>query len=634
AERLHKLGFEAVYHFQDNPGLYREMLRDGHPGIYIMCPDSLKDYAVKHCDWKDTILVIDEFSSIRKEVLSKTEIMPEFERLMAESQTLVAIDAFLGDIDARIISRYRPGARAIYDQAFTPSQKPIQWLETRTKDGKISMSHDGIGYGLLRQWVNQNYRIAIASDSKRDAKIYARFLRRLGVKVLLCTSETVESNQRLLKDPDGILAETEAQVLIYSPTAQSGLDVQTHFDRGLALYSGVISPLDFLQMIGRCRQCDQWAVSAPRRSLDPNCLVSSLDSPKVLKMGEKLQQTFTDLEIESSAKTRGWGLWQSITKEIEKSFHSEYLQQLLGYFFGSVETVEVECDRNYYQSDGKEIKQEETQAMLKANLGNGQRLQSLQKAPSKDSDVWDLALAVQYDRYPKIWKILIQTFAQGHSEAQQWAIEFAIVVSSDRLEKLKHWVSATGEHASDDLTALQDQIKRRFTSYTSQHYKALQFRTLFQELRLESLAKVQRGETANAHTTHFRVHSTRIGELWETFQRSPKLTKLFPFVETQADFFTTVKRCMTFFGYEAHGKTIRQESDELHPNGNDRHGKPRLSASQSLWFCGWLIMAESGNKLFQEHFEWIIEAISDRLTLEREKRQQWLERQQPPPIAA
>jgi hypothetical protein len=633
AERLHKFGF-AVYHFQDNPGLYREMLRDGHPGVYLLCPDSLKDYAVKHCDWKDTILVIDEFSGIRREVLGKTEIMPEFERLLTESQTLVAIDAFLGDVDARIISRYRPGAREIHDQAFTPSQKPIQWLETRTKDGKISMSHDGSGYSLLRQWVNQKYRIAIATDSKRDAKIYALFLQRLGVKVLVCHSETVESNQRLLEDPDGVLAESDAQVLIYSPTAQSGLDVQTHFDRGLALYSGVISPLDFLQMVGRCRQCDQWAVSAPRRSLSPDCLVHSLDSPKILKMGEKLQQTFADLDIESNAKTRGWGLWQGITKEIEKAFHSEYLQQLLGYFFESVETIEVECDRNYYKSDGKEIKQEEAQAMLKANLGNGQRLQSLQKAPSKDSDVWDLALAVQYDRYPKIWEILIQTFAQGHLEAQQWAIEFAIVVSSHRVEKLKHWVSATSEHAGDDLAALQDQVKKRFTSYTSQHYKALQFRTLFQELGLKALAAVQKGEPADAHKTHFRVCSTRIGELWAAFQKSPKLIKLFPFLETQADFFTTVKRCMSFLGYQSEGKTIRQQSEKLHPNGNDRHGQPRLSGSQSVWFSGWLIMAESGNKLFQEHFEWIIEAISDRLTLEREKRQQWLERQQPPPMVA
>ncbi|MEX0272491.1 hypothetical protein AB3R30_25595, partial [Leptolyngbyaceae cyanobacterium UHCC 1019] len=634
AERLHKLGFEAVYHFQDNPGLYREMLRDGHPGIYIMCPDSLKDYAVKHCDWKNTILVIDEFSGIRREVLSKTEIMPEFERLLSESHTLIAIDAFLGDVDARIISRYRPGARAIYDQAFSQSPKLIQWLETRTKDGKISMSHDGIAYGLLRQWVNQNYRIAISCDSRRDAKICARFLRRLGVKVLLCTSETVENNQRLLKDPDGILAETEAQVLIYSPTAQSGLDVQTYFDRGLALYSGVISPLDFLQMIGRCRQCDQWAVSAPRRSLDPNCLVSSLDSPKVLKMGEKLQQSFTDLEIESSAKTRGWGLWQSITQEIEKSFHSEYLQQLLLHFFGSVETVEVECDRSTYRADSKVIKQEEAVFKLSANLANGQQLISQQKAPSTDAQVWDIALAEQHDRYPKIWNPLLELWSSANEESKEWAVEFAIVASSPRIEKLKRWVSATGENAADDLEALQDQVKRRFTSYTSQHYKELQFCTLFQELDLGELAAVKKEESAIAHKTVFRATSTRIGELWAEFQRSPRLTKLFPFVETQTEFFAIVKRCMTFFGHQSEGKTIRQQSEQLHPNGKDRHGNPRFSLSESVWFVGWLIMAESGNKLFQEHFEWIIKAISDRLTHEREQRRQWLERQQPPPMAA
>jgi hypothetical protein len=454
------------------------------------------------------------------------------------------------------------------------------------------------------------------------------------VKVAICHSETVESNQRLLHDPDLYLAQSDSQVLIYSPTAQSGLDVQTHFDSGLALYSGVISPLDFLQMIGRCRQCDQWAVSAPRRSLDPNCLVSSLDSPKVLKMGEKLQQSFTDLEIEQSAKTRGWGLWQSLTKEIEKSFHSEYLQQLLSYFFESVENVEVECDRSAYKSDPKVIKQEDAVLRLGGNLANGRKLILNKKAPTTDAEVWDISLAEQFDRYPKIWNLLLECWASTNEESKQWAIEFAIVASSPRIEKLKHWVSATGENAGEDLQAFEDQVTRRFTSYVSPTYKALQFRTLFQELSLESLARVSKGDPAIAHKTHFRVCSTRIGELWAAFQRSPKLTKLFPFIETTAQFFATVKRCMTFLGYQPHGKTIRQESDDLHPNGSDRQRKPRFSASQSVWFCGWLIMAESSNKLFQENFEWIIEAISDRLTLERGKRQQWLERQQPPPLAA
>ena len=579
--------------------------------------------------------MIDEFSGIRREVLGKPpEIMPEFERLLTESRTLIAIDAFLGDVDARIISRYRPGARAIYDQAFSPSPKPIQWLETRTKDGKISMSHDGIAYGLLRQWVKEGHRIAIASDTKRDAKLCARFLRRLGVKVLLCHSETVESNQRLLHDPDRYLAESDAQVLIYSPTAQSGLDIQTHFDRGLALCSGVISPLDFLQLIGRGRKVEQWAVSAPRRSLDPNCLVSSLDSPKVLKMGEKLQQTFADLEIESSAKTRGWGLWQSLTEEIEESFHSEYLQQLLSHFFKSVETVEVECDRSLYQSDCKEIKQEEATLRLGGNLANGQKLLLNQKAPSTDAEVWDIALAEQFERHPKIWAMLLQMMATGDSESQAWAVEFAIVVSSPRIRKLEHWVSATSIHAGEDLQALQDQVKRRFTSYVSPTYKALQFRTLFQELGLKSLAKVNKDNPAIAHKTHFRVCSVQISELWAEFQRSPKLTKLFPFIDTQTEFFAIVKRCMSFLGYQSAGKTIRQQSENLHPNGKDRHGKPRLSPSQSVWFCGWLIMAGSGNRLFQEHFEWIIEAIGDLLTQEREQRRQWLERQQPPPMAA
>ena len=628
AQRLVDLGFSNIYHYQDDPGLYREMLRDDYPGIYLMCPDSLKDYATKHANWTKTILVIDEFSGIRKEVLSKTAIVPEFERLLTEAQILIAVDAFLGNVDARVIAGYRGTDRTSYDQEFAKSPKPIKWLETRTRDGKVSMSHDGLFYLLLQQWVEAGYSFAITADNKLQAKAVHDYLVGLGVKVALSTRETVETNKELLRIPDGYLFEHQIHTLVYTPVAQSGLDVQTHFDKGLALYSGVVSPLDFLQMMGRCRQCDEWFVSAPRRSLDPTCATPSLNSSRVKNWAEKLTKAFDTLGFTYSSQTTGWGLWQRLTSEVEKAFHSEYLYCLLVEFFESVETVEVAVDQGTWQSEVKRIKREEASLTLKANLDNGRRRLREQKAPSKNSEVWDLVLAQEAEKYPAVWRELRDRYhTAGEDETE--VIDLALVFLSQRLERLKHWVVATDEQAQAELAELGDSLRQRFTSYSSPQFKVLQYRTLFQEFNLDELAQARRSQ-AVAHETHYRIDSPVITKHWEQFQRSSKLQKLFPTVENQFDFWTIIKRCMTFFGYEHNGTTIRVNTPgQLNRNGKDRHGKARLSPSASLYFSGWLPMPISGSLMFQKLFDVIVKAIRARLDCERSRRSEVRERASP-----
>ncbi|MDX2230214.1 MAG: hypothetical protein NW220_11285 [Leptolyngbyaceae cyanobacterium bins.349] len=177
------------------------------------------------------------------------------------------------------------------------------------------------------------------------------------------------------------------------------------------------------------------------------------------------------------------------------------------------------------------------------------------------------------------------------------AIALAKLFSSKRLDRLKYWAQATGDHAAEDLADLQESIKTRFTSYSSPRWKALQNLSLFQHLNLERLAAATGKATANK--THFRIDSPITTELWAEFRRSPKLQRLFPTVETIADFWAIIRRCMAFFGYQGAGQTIRvQTPGQIHPNGKDKKGKQRYSESASLFFCGWVPMAESGSDFF------------------------------------
>lgn len=628
AERARRLGFD-VYHYQDDPALYREMLRTDQPGIFTLCPDSLKDYATKNVKWTDAIVVIDEFSGVRREVLKKTQIMPEFERLLSECLTLIAVDAFLSDVGRRVIQKYRPGNVRIYDQQFQKSTKRIIWLETRNQAGDLSLSHDGIAYPILKKWVAEAKRFAIACDSKLLAKAVQDYLETLGYHGILCSSETIEGNQILLPDPDHLLE--SAQYFVYTPTAQSGLDCQVSFDCGLALYSGVISPIDFLQMLGRCRQCQEWYVSAPRRSLDPTCPVPSLDSNLVKGWSEKLVTTFTEMGAESGIKSAGWGLWQSLTGEIERAFHSEYLKHLLQHFFESVEVAEVHCDRQQWMQDIKRIKEKELRFTLAANLENGRRLLTQQKAPSKDPEVWDVLLAEETEKYPAVWRELRNQFLLG-VEVED-VMTLAKLFSSKRLERLKYWVQATGDQSDEDLADLQELVRTRFTSYLSPRWKALQYLSLFQHLDLDRLAAAE--GKAIAHQTHFRVTSPMVGDLWNAFQQLPKLQRLFPTVETIEDFWRVLRRCMSFLGYQSAGQTIRIETPgKLYPNGKDRDGKQRYSESASRYFCGWKPMVASGSVFFQQNFTLIVDTIRDRLNWERQNKQRDREKSLDPPISA
>ena len=649
-DRATRMGHANVYHYQDNPVTHREALRDGYPGLYTMCPDSLKDYATKYVNWSKAILVVDEFASIRKEILHNSTVMPEFERLLTEAQHAVAVDAFLGSVDVQVLAQYRGQDRQILDQSFTESLKRVYWLETRTDNGCIALSHDGIAYPLVKQWVEAGHRFVITTDSKLLAKALHDYLKSLGVEGVLCTSETITTNQALLSNPDAQLQ--NYQVLTYTPAAQNGLDVQTPFDKGLALYHGIVSPLDFMQMMGRPRQCAEWYVSAPRRTLDTSGAISSLSPAKFERWQERVSQTLEDLGAVHALRTDAWSVWQAATGQIHATFASEYLHWLLEEFFTSVETIEVEANRSQWRDDIQRIKDQEAVLTLEANLQNGQQLLRLKKSPGTDAEVWDVALAEAVAKRPKIWRRLVERYQEAENKAE--AIALARLFLSPRIERLKRWVSVSGEKSSADLDRGFAFLRRRFTSYLSPQFREAQYRLMFTVLQLGKLAQIGLNQDADeaeaessesgkerskhrsiAHENQFRFDSPKIYHLWQQFRQHRKLQKMFALVDDLATFWGAVKRCMSYFGYESAGTSIRVNTPgKWHKNGYDRTGKPRLSESTSLHFLGWIVMAASGSELFRENFALIVEALEEELEFERRLWEQNLERQQGPPLAA
>ncbi|BAU12551.1 hypothetical protein LEP3755_30810 [Leptolyngbya sp. NIES-3755] len=726
AERAKQLGFDT-YHYQDDAALHRRMLLTQQAGIYLLSPDSFKVYAVGNMKWENAILVFDEFSGIRKELLHKTSEYPQVLDAIKRCNMLIVADAFLSQIDTKVIQKIRPAdSEDIISQKFSKSSVKISWIETRNKAGDISFDHSGSYYELLDRWIEQKtHKIAIATDSVLIAKLLNRYLQAKGVRTWLVCSETPEENSSFMPDPNSVIRDGKIEAVIYTPTAQSGLDIQSKFDRGLLISTGVLPPTQMLQMAGRCRHCLEWFVSAPRRSNNFTTIAPSLNGKKVQRWAEDLKQLCKELELCTDSRVQTWAIWERLVQDIEKAFNSEYLQELLQYFFESVTTVELSSNRIVqWRRDADALKSEEAEQMLNANLQSGLLLLDAQKQPVLNSQVWEIKLVELSLKYAKPIEKLLSAFNdtipeitisngklkklgsveavrerlkllesdtpdfleaieyhvqefnvatriyaeeqnsetelrvedaekaltkarfrltenQGEIERlssalglsvrsrQANAIKLIRLFSSSRLERLKNWVMANEANEQDDRDLIA-YLQQRSTHCNASKFKLLQNLELFRSLKLDRLAVIRNDKEAQANVTAFRCQSPIISEIWLEFCQNPKLMKLFPTVNSQYESWLKVKACLAYFGYQKRGKRIRITTGTSHPNGKYRNGEKRSSNSQSLHFVYWFVMEASGSALFQQNFDLIIEAIRDRLVVEREERRKWKEKGPPP----
>ncbi|MBD1844013.1 bifunctional DNA primase/polymerase [Cyanobacteria bacterium FACHB-63] len=724
AQRAKKLGFD-VYHYQDDPDKLRSMLEAGEPGIYCMAPDSFKPYAVGKVQWEDVILILDEFSGIRKEILGKTAELPQVTDAITRCASLIAVDAFLSEIDIRVIQKHRSGSMQILKQEFKKSPVKIKWLECRNKAGEISFSHEGIYYSLLDRWIDEKLgRIAIAVDNLKIAKLLDRYLKSKGVKTWIVCSETPQENHSFMPEPDNVIEHGKIQAVIYTPTAQSGLDIQAKFDRGLLICTGTLAPTQMLQMLGRCRQCPEWYISAPRHSGNPECVTPSLDGKKIRQWVEQITQTFKDLGFNVPLEVQGWAVWEDLIRNIEKAFTSEYMRHLLDYFFESVDSVELVSDRTAeWRKDAQILKAEDIEKTLAANVQNGFRLIDEQKQPNLNSEVWDVKLAQFSLKYPKVAEKCVSELHESESEGNRLnsqieqlggkdfvqerfekqlqeierlklslerleeqidvririfnetqlledrrmleaakrlrrgvahdiearstnafrqnlnsafcvqttrredAIVLAKLFHDRRVEKLKNYVIATEPNEQDDCDLLQ-YLRERPTHYNAGNFKRLQNIKLFRALDLGKLATVSSEKEVEAHVNAFAAASDAISALYRKFLANSELTKLFPLIESQKDFFAHIKACLAYLGYQKGGKSIRVGTDELNPNGKNRHGEQRFSKSRSIYFVFWFLMECTGSAYFRDNLELILQSIRDRLTAEREERAKQRERKE------
>jgi hypothetical protein len=630
-----------VYFYQDDVSKYKSLLHNQTPGLYVFAPQSYKSYSVgpdsypnsEGLDWSNIIVICDEFSGIRQEILGYSSSIIEFERMMRDCHTLVCADAFLSQADISIVRGYRQQPELIMTQEFKPAPDKIHLVETLTKDGRISMSNGGAALALVDGWLSEGVtQNAIASDNLAaiqiiDAHIAEKYPQ---LKRSITSSKTPEESRRVMTAPDRHYEIHQINIASLSPTAQSGVDIQTPFDRGLVIAAGVLPPTQIIQIMKRFRQCRDWWVVCPRKTAAAPAIgaIGGFSIDKLSSYAVGALQAFDGLELsEGDVNREIWGTWQDVQGKIAKSFNREYLEHLYRTYFADVETVYVNvdgfCGREIALRD--RVKNREATAMLAANLENGQMMIDAEQAAHYDGDVWDIALATLHRKFPATIGGLID------GEVDDESIGVMRIYSSSRIDKLRNWRIAEDAGFTDRemLAAMQGKTMHG----TSRPYQAYRNTRMYRELNLGELARCQSQADGADHATHYSVLSPVVTELWEMFAGSD-LRRQFPQIETKNDFWEQVKRTLSFMGFQKLGGVIRIVVSQFCKNGYHRDGSPRESKSKTVWHTGWLKHEASGSKLFGTLFGQICADLDAWIGRDRAASAQRQAAQSPPPAWA
>lgn len=425
-----------VWHFQDDVSEAKTAITAGAPGAYVACKESFGDHHMESILWdRDNVVVaIDEFSTFRQSAPNASaQVVPELMRLLRTAKTVLALDANLSDLDAAVIGAFRGDRSAIYHvQIETKSDKKIHWVESRTAQGEISMSHKGVDFTLIQNWKTGGYdfggRVAVAADSKLEVNMVHKFAKenRIGSHPLSISSQTVDLAKDFMPGPGAYIEENGIDFLAYTPTIQSGVDIQVPFDKGIALCTGVTTPTGMMQMIGRLRNCKEWWVSAPRYSQDSAMSFKAL-SPETMQRWmeksdralERLGSVVSEDEKSDRKALSYWIALNSAQAQIENKFNSECCRMLLESQYATVDVVEVPQNISEWSEQCEAIKEAESRRTMVADYRAGIDILTAKRPPANDQEVWDVAIGEVWQKHPKFMKPLRNQYFKWQADRDE-----------------------------------------------------------------------------------------------------------------------------------------------------------------------------------------------------------------------
>jgi Domain of unknown function (DUF3854) len=371
------------YHFDEHHGW--QHIKDPDARLSL-CVDSLLKLPIEMFEaavenLHSLTIIIDEPVSVLKHlIMSRTllgkrcEILERLEIVCKLADRIVLTDGNLSNLVVDYFAEISGKPVTRIENGFTGESPPIFFVDAGKKSKK-----------WLSAEILKSPCPAIATDSLRDAEAFARQLNESHGPGVLLTSKTAptEDMKELLKDPDAWIKKYKPAWIVFTPTAESGIDIsiRDYFSDMFCWFVGVVGVDECVQMSRRVRHPERIIILSPERGLASRSaggifeadIIKALaelgDTEARLLVGDEsqLQKVREDLAAQIvNPHTILWAKLQA-KAELERSHLREYLLKAFEAGGYSVQQVSAaDCDYEGHAIAKEECKDIEAQEIFNA----------------------------------------------------------------------------------------------------------------------------------------------------------------------------------------------------------------------------------------------------------------------------
>jgi hypothetical protein len=437
------------YHFDEHSGyLY---VKDPDARLSL-CVDSLLklpiemfEYALEHIRGM-TIIFDESVSVIKHAILSSTllgkrlEILERLELICKLADRIVLSDGNQSDIVVDYISKISGKPSVKIQNTFMGETPPIFFVDAGRKAKK-----------WLSAEILKSRRPVVATDCLKDAEAFARELKRSHGRGKLLTSKTATKAEikEFLKDPDAYIKKHGLAWIVYTPTAESGIDIsiqnidiqtQNYFSDVFCWFVGVLGVDECMQMSRRVRHPERIIVLCPERGLAKRNTGGIFEAEIIKALSEfgdiearllledesQLQKMREDLVAQIiTPHTILWAKFQA-KAELERAHLREYLLKAFELGGYSVQQVSAaECDY-----EGHAIAKEECKDIEAQEIFNAPDIELLEALEIKRN------FKVTWEDRCRAIKFFLKTRLPGIEKSGLWNWEFIRRIRFDERELL------------------------------------------------------------------------------------------------------------------------------------------------------------------------------------------------------
>lgn len=232
-----------------------------------LCVDSLLHFRPE--DFEDKNIILDEAMAVVRHLLiggtlkqHRDAILQRFAEALQLAKRIFCLDGMLADWCIDYLHQLA-GERAILKIENCHRSTPLEVAFLTESIGDKNKAKLNDRSPLLEQLWRSPHPV-ICTDSQLEAEALDRLLQKSGRRGMRIDSKTIseQETRRFLRDPDSYIRDRAPNYLIYTPSAEAGIDIsiRDYFSDQFCLFFGVLHTDAQVQMLWRIRdpQVKRW----------------------------------------------------------------------------------------------------------------------------------------------------------------------------------------------------------------------------------------------------------------------------------------------------------------------------------------------------------------------------------------